>query len=443
MIGRWAATTAMALLVAPGAPAFSDDSAAAVVGDLGPREAGRIVSSSTAGSPAIEVEAVVGRADAIDEVAEELASRCPQRGVGFRVHVDEISETVSGRQWGVRACAVVCGWSVTRGGGVTVAVLDTGVVAYHARISPDRVVAGIDLTGWKAQAGGMSDPHGRVPPLKDHRRSRQRRWRAGGGAGGEDHVGAGAGRRRRRRRASDVAEGIICAVDHGARGQSTGLGPTANCAGGGDPRSEGVTVVPAGNSGVGAPPGTSRLSGCGRGGRHYPDNAVASFSTRGSIRRRGGTGDHDPVDRARRRLRIRVRYLDVHSLRLRGGGAGSFDRPALSPRDRYPGSVDRDGDRHRRRGGPRVRIRTDLRRVCPGCLNPPAPGRRPRTPCRRVGRGRRLGVVRVRADRGERLVLRALRSFSQCSWSVRKPKSTWRDAPSTSANSRSRRCARR
>ena len=69
MIGRWAATTAaMALLVAPGAPAFSDDGAAAVVGDLGPREAGRIVSVIDGpGGPAIEVEAVVGRADAIDQ----------------------------------------------------------------------------------------------------------------------------------------------------------------------------------------------------------------------------------------------------------------------------------------------------------------------------------------------------------------------------------------
>ena len=73
--GRWAAATAaMALLTVPASPAWSDDGAAAVVEDLGVREAGRVVSVvDTAEGPVIEVAAVVGRADALDEVSGRLA----------------------------------------------------------------------------------------------------------------------------------------------------------------------------------------------------------------------------------------------------------------------------------------------------------------------------------------------------------------------------------
>ena len=59
----------MALLTVPASPAWSDDGAAAVVEELGAREAGRVVSVvDTAEGPVIEVAAVTGRADALDEV---------------------------------------------------------------------------------------------------------------------------------------------------------------------------------------------------------------------------------------------------------------------------------------------------------------------------------------------------------------------------------------
>ena len=435
MIGRWAATTAaMALLVAPGAPAFSDDGAAAVVGDLGPREAGRIVSVIDGpGGPAIEVEAVVGRADAIDEVAEELADPdVLSVELDSRVHVSEISEPYLADQWGVGAVRANAAWSVTRGGGVTVAVLDTGVDAYHEDLA-GQVVAGIDVTGWKAQAGGDVDPHGHGTHVAGIIAA------ADNGVGGLgvapeakimsvrvlDEDGAGY--------ASDVAEGIIYAVDHGALVVNLSLGgPTASAAQEAAIEyavQKGVTVVAAaGNSGVGAPPEyPAAFPDVVAVAATTPDNAVASFSTRGSYvdvaapgtmilstvpgddyAFESGTSMSTPFASGVAALARSVdvsRAIDV--LGLLTATAIDIDAAGVDPAS---GSG----------------------LICAACalgVNPPAPGPQTSEPPASASAAVSWGVVRVRADRGERLVLRALRSFSQCSWSVRKPKSAWRDLP--------------
>src|SRR5690606_11917065 len=135
--GRWAAATAaMALLTVPASPAWSDDGAAAVVEDLGVREAGRVVSVvDTAEGPVIEVAAVVGRADALDEVSGRLADP-DVRSVELdsRVHSTVVTEPSMSEQWGIDAGKAPASWSVTKGAGGTAAVAAPGGVARRCGI---------------------------------------------------------------------------------------------------------------------------------------------------------------------------------------------------------------------------------------------------------------------------------------------------------------------
>lgn len=435
MIGRWAAVAAaMTLLVVPGAPAFSDDGAAAVVGDMGPREAGRIV-SVVAGPDGldIEVEAVVGRADAIGEVAAELADPdVISVELDSRVRASEISEPHLADQWGVGAVQASAAWSITRGAGVTVAVLDTGVDADHEDLA-GQVVAGVDLTGWKAQAGGTLDPHGHGTHVAGIIAA------ADNGVGGLgvapeakimpvrvlDEDGAGY--------ASDVAEGIIYAVDHGALVINLSLGgPTASSAQEAAidyAVQKGATVLAAaGNSGIGAPPEyPAAFPDVIAVAATTPENAVASFSTRGSYvdvaapgtmilstlpgddyAFESGTSMATPFASGVAAL---ARSLDVgrpmNVLGLLTSTATDIDVAGVDPA-------------------------SGAGLICATCAvggNLPAPAQQAVEPPSTASVAVSWGVVRVRTVRGERLVLRAPRSFSKCSWSVRKPKAAWRDLP--------------
>ena len=112
---------------------------------------------------------------------------------------------------------------MTRGAGVTVAVVDTGVEADHQDL------AGSVLPGNDYVEPGRRRPHrprrSRHARRRHHRRARQQRPRhRRRRARREDPAGARARRQRAAASSSNVAKGIIWAADHGARVINLSLG---------------------------------------------------------------------------------------------------------------------------------------------------------------------------------------------------------------------------
>lgn len=430
-VGRWAATAAvMALMATPGAPAFSDDGAVTVVGDLGPRQAGRVVSViDTPNGVSIEVAAVVGRADAIDEVAVKLADPdVASVELDSQVHATEISEPYLGDQWGIGAVQAGTAWSLTRGAGVTVAVIDTGVDAGHEDLA-GQVLAGVDLTGWTARAGGGIDPNGHGTHVAGIIAA------ADNGVGGVgvapeakvlpvrvlDEDGAGY--------ASDVAEGIIYAVDHGALVINLSLGgPVASAAQEAAieyAAQKGVAVLAAaGNSGTGAPPEyPAAYASVIAVAATTPENSVATFSTRGSY-----------VDLAAPGTMI-LSTLPGNEYAFESGT--SMATPFAAGVAALARSVDASAALDVQGLLTRTAIDIDVAGVdsasgaglvCAPCaLGAEGPSQPAVQPAPSASAAASWGVVRVRAERGERVVLRAPRRFTKCSWSVRRAGAHWRD----------------
>ena len=438
--GRWAAATAaMALLTVPASPAWSDDGAAAVVEELGAREAGRVVSVvDTAEGPVIEVAAVTGRADALDEVSDRLADP-DVRSVELdsRVHSTVVSEPYMSEQWGIDAVKAAASWSVTKGAGVTVAVVDTGVDARHEDLA-GQVLTGVDLSGRTPVVGGGIDPNGHGTHVAGIIAA------ADNGVGGVgvapeakilpvrvlDKDGAGY--------ASDVAEGIIYAVDHGALVINLSLGgpipSSAQEAAIEYAVQKGVTVLAAaGNSGPGAAPEyPAALPGVIAVAATTPEDQAASFSTRGAYvdiaapgtmilsslpgddyAYESGTSMATPFAAGVAAL---VRAVDlsrqVDMLGLLTGTAQDIDAAGVD-------------------------TATGAGLVCASCavaahsgaVIPDEPGE---APAPSASAAVSWGHVHVRLHRGERLVLRAPKSFSKCAWSVRRPAGSWHELAKTS-----------
>ena len=433
-VGRWMATTAaIALLAVPGSPAWSDDGAASVVGDLGARELARVVSVVDGErGPAIEVVTVVGRADAVDEVASRLADPDVESvEIDSRVHSTVVSEPHLSDQWGIAAVTASAAWSVTKGRSVTVAVIDTGVDAGHEDLA-GQVLTGVDLSGRTAVVGGGTDPNGHGTHVAGIIAA------ADNGVGGVgvapeakilpvrvlDESGAGY--------ASDVAEGIIYAVDHGALVINLSLGgPVPSAAQQAAVEyaiQKGVTVVAAaGNSGPdGAPEYPAALPGVIAVAATTPEDEVASFSTWGAYvdvaapgtmilsslpgddyAYESGTSMATPFVAGVAAL---VRSVDVSVL---------LDVPGLlarTARDIEVAGVD---------------TASGSGLVCASCAvaarsGAVLPADQATDPPPSASAAASWGVVRVRVDRGERIVLRAPRAFSKCAWSVHRPAAAWR-----------------
>jgi type VII secretion-associated serine protease mycosin len=131
-------------------------------------------------------------------------------------------------QWALDRVPYEPTWSASRGSGVTVAVVDTGVLAAHEDLA-GAVVPGVDLAAdaplvdpWGA---GMVDPGGHGTHVAGIVAARANNGRgvAGGAPSARimpvrvlDAHGSGT--------SDDVAEGIIWAVDHGARVVNLSLG---------------------------------------------------------------------------------------------------------------------------------------------------------------------------------------------------------------------------
>jgi hypothetical protein len=131
-------------------------------------------------------------------------------------------------QWALNRVSYEAAWPASKGGGVTVAVVDTGVLGNHEDLA-GAVVPGIDLASDRNSVDpsgrGMVDPGGHGTHVAGiiGARANNGRGIAGGAPGVKimpirvlDAHGGGV--------ASDVAEGIIWAAEHGARVINVSLG---------------------------------------------------------------------------------------------------------------------------------------------------------------------------------------------------------------------------
>ncbi len=144
------------------------------------------------------------------------------------VHATMSNDPLRPQQWALNAVPFEATWAVTRGSGVTVAVIDTGIEASHQDLAGS-VVPGEDLADDQASVDpsgtGMVDPDGHGTHVAGVIAAHANNGIGVTGAAPLARVmpvrvldanGTGV--------ASNVAEGIIWAADHGARVMNLSLG---------------------------------------------------------------------------------------------------------------------------------------------------------------------------------------------------------------------------
>ena len=225
---RLAPATALAVLCALLVPGAARSADTIVVG-LRP---GALASAALSAAGAVQVRAVPQlravvvrlpagrRSAALRSLRRSRAVRYaqPQR----RLHALETPEPDPGRaqQWGLDAVGIAAAWTVTRGAGVVVAVVDTGVAP-----APD--LAGRLLPGWNTIAGtdASIDDNGHGTHVAGTIAELEGNGLAESGVAPESSIlpvkvldaeGSGSD--------VDVAAGIVWAADHGARIVNLSLG---------------------------------------------------------------------------------------------------------------------------------------------------------------------------------------------------------------------------
>ncbi len=388
------------------------------------------------GGPSITAAIAQEAADP-DTLSVEIDSRVRVSGV--------ISEPLLSEQWGLAAVGADAAWEVTQGAGVTVAVLDTGVDAGHEDLA-GQVLAGVDLIGNQTSPDSR-DQNGHGTHVAGIIAAADNDAGAVGVAPAArilpvrvlDAEGAGY--------ASDVAEGIVWAVDHGATVINLSLG---------GPRpsaaqqlavqyavERGVSVfAAAGNSGPSSVPEyPAAFPEVTAVGATTPQGLAASFSSRGSY-----------VDLAAPGTMI---------LAARAGGGYAFQSGSsmaspfaagvasllLALRSMSPSQVqalltqtaiDIDAPGADAATGAGLlcahcaveAVRGPRQAEQPSVLEPSAGG-----PAANESVTTDLPVswarTTVRFVRGKRTVVRAPKAFSDCEWSKRTPARTWRAVRST------------
>jgi subtilisin family serine protease len=211
-----AATAAAAALVATAGPAFAGDPATEDQWALTRGADGRLRVVRGLDVAIARMDAHLGRTN---EVVVAAQPDTPVHATG---------DPRRPEQWALDAVPYEATWSLNRGKGVTVAVIDTGVLAAHQDLW-GAVVPGTDLASDAASvdpAGtGMVDPAGHGTHVAGVIAARVNNGVGIAGAAPDVRImpvrvldGNGSGV------ASDVAEGIIWAVDHGARVVNLSLG---------------------------------------------------------------------------------------------------------------------------------------------------------------------------------------------------------------------------
>ncbi|HYL52800.1 MAG TPA: S8 family serine peptidase [Acidimicrobiia bacterium] len=206
----------MAALLAGGTPARADDAATARLWAVTRAGDGRlhVVRGMRAAIARMDVQ--LGRTDT------QVLSTEDDRPVS------ELGDPLRPQQWALDQTSFELAWPTVSGSGVTVAVVDTGVLAAHEDLA-GAVVAGTDLASDAHSVDpfgtGMVDPAGHGTHVAGIIGARVNNGRGIAGAAPNvkilpvrvlDAHGTGV--------ASNVAEGIIWAADHGARVINLSLG---------------------------------------------------------------------------------------------------------------------------------------------------------------------------------------------------------------------------
>jgi serine protease len=256
----------MLVLLAPGVARGADT----IVVGLRP---GALAASALAAADAVQVGSVprlrvvvvhvapAHRSAALRALRRSRAVRYAEPLRRLQALADVAPDPGRSQQWGLDAVGVDAAWTVTRGAGVVVAVVDTGVAP-----APD--LAGRLLPGWNviARSDDAGDDNGHGTHVAGTVAEVAGNGLAESGVAPDasilpvkvlDSTGAGSD--------ADVAAGIVWAADHGARIVNLSLGgsqsSTVLAEGVSYARSKGVLIVAAAGNDGGAVGVPARLSG--------------------------------------------------------------------------------------------------------------------------------------------------------------------------------------
>ena len=183
----------------PRPPRRDDDKAADIVDTAPAGEPLEVVVTSRGadGAPVISTVLAKTKSKARDIVANALGrSKTIGAEMNHRVSIDAYNDTYRSQQWALTALKAETVHQETRGSGVTVAVIDTGVKSSHSDLS-DSVLSGTDYVSPGTSANDENGHGTHVAGIIAARAQQQPRHRRHG-TEGQDPPGAGPRQERQR-----------------------------------------------------------------------------------------------------------------------------------------------------------------------------------------------------------------------------------------------------